>query len=330
MRATKGKMVLFGMTDYVQQAVEHYKRLSGITSLKPARTPYCPENSLKPQDEEHPGALQPHACSILMKDLWAARLSRPDLSRAVCRLASRVTKWTRNDDRKVQRLMEYMNSTVDYKLKGYVGDSTDDLELWLFVDADLAGDTEDARSTSGGFLVIVGPSTWFPITWIHNKQTATSRSTTEAEGISLGTALVNEAYPVWDLLELILGRTVVLRVKEDNQATIKIFKKGYSQKLAHVKRTHKINLGTIYEAISDHSVQLEYVESGKQVADVFTKDLAPAAWPNALELLGLGPHTSPGVNTAVSTTNKEGTLARGKPRAGYHNKRRNCYVSSNR
>ena len=62
--------------------------------------------------------------------------------------------------------------------------------------------------------------------------------------MSLCTALAQEAYPVWDLLELILDRVIKLRVKEDNQATIKIFKKGFSPKLSHVARTHKINLGT--------------------------------------------------------------------------------------
>ena len=205
-----------------------------------------------------------------MKDLWGARLARPDLIRAVCRLASKVTKWTRNDDRRLRRLAEYMETTKGYKLKAFVTDRPEDLAC----DADLAGDPDDTKSTSGGFLVVVGRGTWFPITWIHNKQTATRRSTTEAEGVSLGTAITGEAYPVLDLLSLILGRKVVLRVKEDNQATIKIFQKGFSPKLAHVKRTHKLNLGTVYEAIHDQGVSLEYVESQKQVADIFTKDPA--------------------------------------------------------
>ena len=56
-----------------------------------------------------------------------------------------------------------------------------DLELWYFADADLAGDPEDTKSTSGGRLVVIGPGTWFPICWVHQKQTATRRSTLEAE-----------------------------------------------------------------------------------------------------------------------------------------------------
>ena len=100
--------------------------------------------------------------------------------------------------------------------------SPEELELWLFVDADLAGDTDDTKSSSGGYLVIVGLGTWFPVTWIMHKQGATARSTTEAESISLATSLIQEAFPVWGLLELILGRPVVLRVNEDNEDTITI------------------------------------------------------------------------------------------------------------
>ena len=41
------------------------------------------------------------------------------------------------------------------------------------------------------------------------------------------------------------------------------------------------------ETLEDPSVTLEYVETLSQAADIFTKDLAPQAWPNALKLLGI-------------------------------------------
>ena len=88
--------------------------------------------------------------------------------------------------------MEYMNDSAEEKLSCFVCDSADELELWLFVDADLAGDKEDTKSSTGGFVVIVGPGTWFPITWIYVKQTATSRSTTEAETAALAHCLIQE------------------------------------------------------------------------------------------------------------------------------------------
>ena len=57
---------------------------------------------------EQRGKLAPIASRILMKILWAARLARFDLLRAVCHLAQRVTKWTLECDRRLQRLVGYM------------------------------------------------------------------------------------------------------------------------------------------------------------------------------------------------------------------------------
>ena len=52
-------------------------------------------------------------------------------------------------------------------------------------------------------------------------------------------------------------RKVTCRAKEDNQTTIKVFKKGYSAKLAGVSRTHKINLGTVFFALLQlHSIKI--------------------------------------------------------------------------
>ena len=88
-----------------------------------------------------------------------------------------------------------MNSTKHYTLQGYVGDRSEDLSVELFVDADFCGDRLDTKSTSGAMLVLTGPNTFFPLTWMSQKQTATSRSTTESEVIALAHAMFREALP---------------------------------------------------------------------------------------------------------------------------------------
>ena len=90
-----------------------------------------------------------------------------------------------------------------------------------------------------------------------------------------------------------------MRIKEDNTATIRVLKKGYSSKLRHVLRTLKLNLGVVKEGIEDHGVQLEHVETDKQCTDIFTKDLAPMKWPNAMTLMGM--NTSMGKSAGAST-----------------------------
>ena len=39
----------------------------------------------------------------------------------------------------LHRLVSYVNSSLDYKLKGHIGDSIEDINLTLFSDADFAG-----------------------------------------------------------------------------------------------------------------------------------------------------------------------------------------------
>ena len=189
-----------------------------------------------------------------MKCLWLGRLARPDIVKPIGDLATQVQKWSRNCDKALFRLVCYIHSTLGHRLIGTVGDSAADIWLRLYVDADFAGDRLDSKSMSGGFLVLYGPNTFFPLGWICKKQTAVSRSTTEAEVISLAHSLFTEALPTLQLWCHILGRDVHLEVLEDNEATIKIIRKSGSAKLRHVSRTHKINLASTYEQFKDPNI----------------------------------------------------------------------------
>jgi hypothetical protein len=275
------------MEDYALQACELYSSVSGGKPLKHAATPFCPEGSLLPQDDEEEGELAGNACKVLMKCLWLGRLARPDIVKPIGNLATQVQKWSKNCDKSLYRLICYIHSSLGHRLLGTVGDAADALRLRLYVDADFAGDRLDCKSTSGGFLVLVGPNTFFPLSWICKKQTAVSRSTTEAELISLAHSLFAEALPTLQLWCQILGREVDLEVMEDNEATIKIIKKSGSTRMRHVSRTHKINLASTYEQFQDPHIHIEYVNTKAQVADIFTKALAPQNWEHALWLMGM-------------------------------------------
>ena len=222
-----------------------------------------------------------------MKALWLGRLARPDIVKPINDLATKVQSWTRGEDKKLLRLIQYIHATPHYRLAGSINDKEEDLELQLYVDADFAGDKENARSTSGGFLVLRGPTSFFPLAWVSKRQTSTSRSTTESEVISLAYSLYQEGIPSLQLWELLLQRSVKLRVMEDNQATILVVKKGYSPKLRHITRTHKINLSCLSEVFAEGDVTIEYVDTKDQAADIFTKALPPQKWGAALNLLGM-------------------------------------------
>ena len=182
--------------------------------------------------------------------------------------------------------MCYMKSTYEYTLVGTVNDTPEDLHLRLYVDADFAGDREDSYSTSGGWLVLAGPRTYFPLTWVSKKQSSVSRSTTESEVVSLAYSLFKEALPMCSLWDKLLNRDMDLYILEDNKAAIQVCQNGFSSKLRHIGRTHKVNLQSVKDEIMRESTHLEYTITDKQAADIFTKALEPMKWPAALEMLG--------------------------------------------
>ena len=73
-----------------------------------------------------------------------------------------ITKWDTLCDRKLLRIVKYINGTTDWRQIGFVGDSPEELELGLFSDADFAGDRGTMRSASGLILALYGPKHLLP------------------------------------------------------------------------------------------------------------------------------------------------------------------------
>ena len=112
--------------------------------------------------------------------------------------------------------------------------------------------------------------------------------------------LFAEAVPTLDLWDQLLGRPVDLIILQDTQATIKICRKGYSPKLRSTIRMFNVNVSSISEVIDLPQVDIIYCHTDFQVADIFTKALAPHKWENALKLLGIDPKTFAGTQVYMA------------------------------
>ena len=126
MRAIDLGMV-FDMRAYTIQTIDLYKESAKVDSVKPALTPFVAEGSLHPDEDEVTGTLAPVACKVLMKALWLARLARPDILKPIGGLASNVQKWSRNHDKQLLRLIQYLSGTVNHRLVGTIQDPADSL-----------------------------------------------------------------------------------------------------------------------------------------------------------------------------------------------------------
>ena len=87
-----------------------------------------------------------------------------------------------------------------------MGDELTGLAPHLYADADLAGDADTQRSTSGVRLSISGPNTNFPLCGISKRQSCVSSSTLEAEIVCGHFALKSVLLPALDLWEVLLPK----------------------------------------------------------------------------------------------------------------------------
>ena len=183
--------------------------------------------------------------------------------------------------------------------------------LGLFQDSDFARDLEDSKSTSGGTLCIFGSHTFVPTSWMCKKQTAVSHSSTESDIISLDIGLKLDGLLALELCVLIVsvfgsvsqisdrtGRLVnvdlkrnhkshidpvlsnvqssrqeaLLYVFEGNEAVIKMIIKGRSPTMRHVSRSHRVALDWLFNRNNlDPKIQIKYIDTKNQLADILTK-----------------------------------------------------------
>ncbi len=181
------RRVEYDMSYFLSFCLEKYTRMTGVSAFEKVSTPFLSEQDAAQCFEEEPtwaqllgteewdgkyksvkqlqaeptdpdmvlgkhAKIAPH---IVMKVLYAARMARYDLLRAVNRLACSFTRWDQACDRRVHRLICYISATLDVKQYGWVGDGPNDLLLALYADADFAGCCWTRRSTSGYFSLLV-------------------------------------------------------------------------------------------------------------------------------------------------------------------------------
>ena len=197
-------LVRYDMASFLESCVEAYCQLAKVdpSTLGKVSTPFTEAGIARPTLDEHekPGRLQPIASKVLMKILFAARMARFDLLRATQSLASRVTKWSVECDIALHRLVAYINCSKDQFLEGFIGDDFKDCQLWLFADADHAGE-HDSKSTTGSAIILVGPNTYYPLNAFSKKQSVISISSTEAEVVAANHALRAEGIPMLALFQ---------------------------------------------------------------------------------------------------------------------------------
>lgn len=214
-------------------------------------------------------------CELIGSLLYLANTTRPDISQAVGVLSRYRGTPTSAHMQEGLRLVRYLKGTRDYALQ--LGGNHVTIEG--FVDADYAGDLDTRASTTGFVFRVYGGA----VVWGSKKQTATATSTVEAEFRAASHA-VKEALWLRGLLEELQFDIWKIPLYCDNTGCIQNLKNPVNSKYTkHVAVSfHHARL-----AVIQGQVEIKYVATQSNIADIFTKPLVPVLFRQHRDTLGI-------------------------------------------
>jgi hypothetical protein len=207
--------------------------------------------------------------------IYAAVMTRPDITFAVNKLAQKMSKPTDKDWMAAKRVLRYLKGRESL---GIYYSKNGNRSVEAYSDSDWAGDVESRKSTTGYVLTLAGA----PITWGSKKQRIVALSSTEAEYIAASTT-AKEILFVRKLMKDLTGRipeTTVLHI--DNVGAILLSKnKATSGRSKHIDvRYHHIT-----DLVEAKVIHPQYISTEDQKADCLTKIVGSEILKRAIQQL---------------------------------------------
>lgn len=194
--------------------------------------------------------------------IFLANGSRPDITHSVNIILRAQANPEKSDWEAAYRVLHYLKGTADFGLlyKG-IGDN-----ITCYSDASLGSNDPNARSTTGYLVYLYGDL----VSWQTKKQTQLALSSAEAEYIAASQAC-RQIVSVKSLMKFISSFSNIPILYEDNKATIHLAETLEQKALKHIVHLcfHHIRFEVV-----NRNVQIEWVASKENPADLFTKSLA--------------------------------------------------------
>ncbi|GJY64647.1 retrovirus-related pol polyprotein from transposon TNT 1-94 [Tanacetum coccineum] len=203
--------------------------------------------------------------------------SRPDIVHATCYCARYQAKPTEKHLTAVKRIFRYLKDSINMGL-WYPKDTG--FELTAFSDSDHAGCLDSRKSTSGGIQFLGGDKL---VSWSSKKQDCTSMSSAEAEYVSLSACC---AQVLWLRTQLTDYGFHFDKIPMycDSKAAIAIS----CNPVQHSRTKHiDVRYHFIKEQVEKGIVELFFVGTEYQLADLFTKALSEDRFKSLVRQLGM-------------------------------------------
>lgn len=234
-----------------------------MLAFKPAKTPCVPNLRLVPNE----GTLlpDPHPFRTFIGFLHYLAFTRPSLGFAVHQVCQFMFKPTGVHLIAAKHILRYLSGTIDYGIFLQLGP----FSLSVFFNLDWAGDPYDRRSTTG-FLVYLGYSL---ITWSAKKQLTISCSSTESEYSALASTVAKLCWLCQLLKDLGIFLSTPPKLWCDNVFALAIA----SNPIFHARTKHiEMDYHFIQDRVLRWDLQVKYIATDDQLADMFTKSLPTA------------------------------------------------------
>ena len=153
-------------------------------------------------------------------------------------------------------------------------------QLTAYTYVDWSNCVDERKSTSGGAFLL-GDSL---VAWLNKKQGSISLSTTEAKYIVVATCCTHVLWMNWTLVDLEVKYTASIPIHCDNTSAISVSKNHvFHSKIKHIP----IKYNFLREQVTNQIVQVHYIPTTEQIADIFTKPLAKTPFEYLRQKLGV-------------------------------------------
>lgn len=252
--------VTINMKDYVTEVLQAFPEKLKESVTSPARP------DLHTIDDTSPLLANDRTelfHSLVIKLMWISQKCRLDISTAIAFLCTRVSAPTEQDWRKLKRVLEFLNGTVDDVLT-LSAESLD--ELLNFVDVSFAVHSDMRSHTGGG--ASFGRGIFMNMS---RKQRMNTSSTTESEVVGVSDYLPNT---IW-ILRFLEAQGYKIKTSimyQDNTAAIQLEKHG-KKSSSRRTRNFDIRFFNVRDKLRNNNIEVVYCPTEEMVADFFTKPL---------------------------------------------------------
>ncbi|GJU98075.1 retrovirus-related pol polyprotein from transposon TNT 1-94 [Tanacetum coccineum] len=254
-------------------ALEILKKF-GMDSCDPVDTPMVDRLKL---DEDPLGIpVDQTRFRSMVGSLMYLTASRPDLVFAVCMCARYQASPTKKHLEALKRVFRYLRGTINWGL-WYPKDTA--MALTAYADADHAGCQDTRRSTSGS-AQFLGDKL---VSWSSKKQKSTAISTTEAEYIAMSGCCAQILWMRSQLTDYGFAFNKIPLYCDNHSAIALCYNNVQHSRSKHIDIQHHF----IREQVEKGVVELYFVTTDYQLADIFTKALPRERFEFLLPRLGM-------------------------------------------